>query len=337
MVTTTGLSPRTFLTELKSELRGFWSKGAQHMGAFAKGPCIVCAGCACDPYREFEGVDYFECRSCGSLFADRERFEATTPGSRAYDSDYWSFEVASSRERSYGSSLLRLSEALLYLRRPAQRLLDVSTGPGQILDAVSQLNPALAERLIGVEPFPPPEAHRTKHPNYQIGFVSDLQGTFDGGLCVEVIEHLWPDTLRALIADLAKVSNDQALYLFNSAQPSFVKNVYPEYMSPHRLGHVVSYSIAAVRSVFAESGFEVHALPGRDWAFLAEFKGAPLTGEDLMTRVWTPLAENVALMKSGPFGHLLHAMGIESARCYLEAAQSEHLAAELARHNRSSR
>ena len=307
------------------------------MGAHAIGPCIVCADRACNPYRAFEGVDYFECLSCGSLFADRERFEATTPGSRAYDSDYWSFEVAASRERSYGSSLLRFSETLLYLRRPGLRLLDVSTGPGLVLDAVSQLNPELGARLFGVEPFPPPEAHRTKHPNYQIGFVGDLQGMFDGGLCIEVIEHLWPETLRALIADLAKVSNDQALYLFNSAQPSFVKNVHPEYMSPHRLGHVVSYSIAAVRSIFAESGFEVHALPGRDWAFLAELKGAPQTGEDLMTRVWTPLAENVSVMKSGPFGHLFHAMGVESARCYFEAARSEHLITELAHRNRSSR
>jgi hypothetical protein len=68
------------------------------------------------------------------------------------------------------------------------------------------LNPALGAKLFGVEPFPPPEAHRTKHPNDQFGFVGDFQGMFDAGLC-EVIEYLWPETLRGLIADLAKVSN----------------------------------------------------------------------------------------------------------------------------------
>jgi transposase-like protein len=64
-------------------------------------------------------------------------------------------------------------------------------------------------------------------------------------------------------------------------------------------------------------------------------KCAPPTGEDLMTRVWTPLDENVVLMKSSRSEHLFHAMGIESARRYFETARSEYLAAELSRRSRS--
>lgn len=64
-------------------------------------------------------------------------------------------------------------------------------------------------------------------------------------------------------------------------------------------------------------------LYGRDWAFLAEF--APdrtVSLDQMLTRLWTPVPENMEILARGRFGPLFRAMGLESARCYLEHAQA---------------
>jgi hypothetical protein len=74
--------------------------------------------------------------------------------------------------------------------------------------------------------------------------LDSLESTFDAGVCIEVIEHLTPATLRTLVAQLAGRSRPGSLYLFNSGQPAFVEQEDPAYLDPHGRGHVVSYSIA---------------------------------------------------------------------------------------------
>ena len=92
-------------------------------------------------------------------------------------------------------------------------------------------------------------------------------------------------------------------------------------MSPYHLGHIVSWSVAGARLIFERSGFNLIALPGRDWAFLAEFgPPRPVGPETLADWLESPARENIALIRNDRFGPLFEALGLESARCYLETA-----------------
>ena len=106
--------------------------------------------------------------------------------------------------------------------------------------------------------------------------------------------------------------------------PSFVEARDPGYLDPRRRGHIVAWSIDGVRRVFAPAGFNIIPLPGRDWAFLAEFgpeREVPV--DDLMSWLWNPVPENLALWHGDAFETLFETIGLESARCYLEAALAE--------------
>jgi hypothetical protein len=288
----------------------------------ASEPCPICNAGVLRPLREVDGVPFLRCDGCGSILAERAFLDRTMAGeARQYDDSYWEAELSSARQRGYGASLIRLAEVFLYARRPIRRFLDVSCGAGTLLDAAAELLPEIADTFWGIEPFPPPPEFRADHPNYRVGFLSDLEGRFDGGTCIEVIEHLPPEILSTLLGQLAAVSEPGALWYFNSAQPDFVLRDDPGYLDPFRRGHIASYSVEGLRHVFGAAGFTVHALPGRDWAFLAEYGDHPvMDGGALLTRVWTVLPENRARLEAGRFGALLLSAGVEGARCYIEAA-----------------
>jgi hypothetical protein len=134
----------------------------------------------------------------------------------------------------------------------------------------------------------------------------------------KVIEHLTPTALLSLAGQLAAVSRLGSLYLFNSGQPDFVEREDPAYLDPHGRGHIVSYSLAGVASIFGPAGFNVIALPGRAWAFLAEFgPQRPVDAEALVARLWHTVPENISMLQSARFGELIRAAGIEAARAYL--------------------
>ncbi len=295
--------------------------------------CPLCAKGALQPLRKVEGVPYLCCDACGTILAERAFLERTMAGeARTYNDDYWSSELSAARERGYGASLIRVAEVFLYARRPIRRFLDVSCGAGTLLDAAAELMPEIAGTFWGIEPFPPPLAFRAVHPNYRVGYLRDLEGLFDGGICIEVIEHLPPPVLRSMLAELAKLSAPDAMWYFNSAQPDFVERDDPGYLDPFNRGHIASYSLDGLRPVFTEAGFTIHALPGRDWAFLAEYgKHQPEVGSALMDRVWRMHPENRALLGSARFGHLMLAAGMEGARCYIEAATANWAVGELRR------
>jgi hypothetical protein len=141
---------------------------------------------------------------------------------------------------------------------------------------------------------------------------------FDAGVCIEVIEHLAPATLRAMVAQLAMVSRPGSLYLFNSGQPEFVQREDPGYLDPHGRGHIVSYSLAGAATIFAPAGFNIIELPGRAWAFLAEFGPQQRVDADaLIARLWQPVPDNLSMLRSARFGELIRTAGIEAARAYL--------------------
>lgn len=293
--------------------------------------CMVCPVGVLHAFRQVEDVQYLRCDGCGSLLAEDGFMERTMAGkARSYDSSYWADELSAARERGYGALLIRLAEVFLYARRPIRRFLDVSCGAGTLLDAAAELLPEIADTFWGIEPFPPPAGFRSQRTQYRQGFLTDLEGRFDGGNCIEVIEHLPPPILKRMLADLAGVSEPGALWYFNSAQPEFVLRDDPGYLDPHRRGHIASYSVAAMRHMAGEAGFTVHALPGRDWAFLAEYGShPPQDAHALLTRLWTILPENRAALESARFGHFLLAAGREGARCYLEAAIASWAVGEL--------
>jgi hypothetical protein len=211
--------------------------------------CAVCETDAARPYRNVDGVAYFRCEACGSLFAEPAflaRVEAGAPA--AYADDYWRSELSAARERCFGPAVLRVAETIAYCRIPINGFIDIGAGTGWLLDALETLMPEVIERFHAVEVYPPPELHRTSNPNYVIGTLGDMRQIFDAGICIEVIEHLTPTTLRALVAQLAAVSRPGSLYLFNSGQPDFVEREDPGYLDPHGRGHVVSYSLAGRRT-----------------------------------------------------------------------------------------
>ena len=275
--------------------------------------------------REVHNIAYFRCHKCESFFAHPDFLAAVDAGAvENYRDSYWDHEISAARERSFGPGVVRMAETLRMARIPIRRALDIGTGPGFLLDALAELVPSLADRVHGVERFPPPQEMRSRSPNYHVGSIADLDGTFDAGVCIEVIEHLTPTLLAGLLRQLAEKSNPGALYFFNSGQPSFVETADPGYLSPYYSGHLVAWSIAGARVMFERAGFNVIALPGRDWAFLAEFGPPRAVGlEKLVDWLWRPAPENIALVRNDRFGPLFETLGLECARCYLEAATAE--------------
>ena len=275
--------------------------------------------------REVQTVAYFRCLKCESFFAHPDFLAAVEAGAvENYRNSYWEHEISAARERSYGAGIVRMAETLRMARIPVRRALDIGSGPGFLLDALAELVPSLAERVHGVERFPPPPQQRSRSPNYHVGSIADLEGTFDAGVCIEVIEHLTPTILASLLRQLAGKSSPGALYFFNSAQPSFVEAANPGYLSPYYWGHLIAWSIAGARMMFEPAGFNLIALPGRDWAFLAEFgPPRPVGIETLVDWLWRPAPENIALVRNDRFGPLFETIGLESARCYLESATAD--------------
>ena len=223
-------------------------------------------------YECIDNVDYYECDDCESIFAEESDIFNVAIEAFSYNEDYWKNETAAAKDRSFGSSINRCAEVFLYSRIPIKKFLDIGTGPGYLLDALSVLMPNYKSMFYGVELFPPPHRFRTSHENYIVGDLTTLNHKFSGGCCIEVIEHLTPTQLRKLASQLANVSEDGAVFYFNSAQPDFVKNEDPGYLDPLGRGHIVSYSILGLRQIFSEYGFAIIPLPGRAWGFLAEFK-----------------------------------------------------------------
>lgn len=281
--------------------------------------CAVCEADEAGHYRDVDGIAYFRCGACGSLFAHPDflaRIEAG--GQTVYADDYWHNELKAARERCYGPAILRVAETIAYCRLPIQHFIDIGAGTGWLLDALQALLPEAIDRFHAVELYPPPLPDRTSNPNYTIGSVGDLRQVFDAGICVEVIEHLTPATLRTVAAQLAQVSRSGSLYLFNSGQPDFVAHEDPGYLDPHGRGHVVSYSLAGAASIFGPAGFNIIALPGRSWAFLAEFGPRQTVDADLLiARLWRPVPENVSMLHSAKFGELIRAAALDTARAYL--------------------
>ena len=190
--------------------------------------CPLCGAKAAN-FHKADGVRYFDCSACDFIFADTALLAAIDRGEtlRKYDRDYWTMELPAARERSFGPALIRTAEAILYARRNIKSFLDIGSGPGYLLDALAFYLPNNSSLFYGIETHPPPPRYRSKHPNYLVGDLKSLATRgfrFQAGVCIEVIEHLTPSMLKKLAADLARISDEQSLYIFNTGLTAYVKN-----------------------------------------------------------------------------------------------------------------
>lgn len=280
--------------------------------------CPLCAT-ASSSFREVSGVMYYLCRRCDFIFAAPDLLARIDGGTfaREYDDNYWRAELDAARVRSFGSSLARVAEAILYCTLPVNRFIDIGTGPGYLLDALQFYLPSSAHRFYGVEKFPPIREHRTGSANYLVADLADLDVTFECGVCVEVLEHLTPSMAHGLAAALAKVSVPGSLYLFNTGLTDYVRDEDPGYLDPFMRGHITCWSVPAARMVFEPHGFVVRPLSGKTWAFVVEMPGdSPRMQIFLQDRIWSAEQENIALLVDQRLGELMYILGRESARAY---------------------
>jgi hypothetical protein len=275
----------------------------------------VCGAETTKPYHLVQSYQFFECESCESLFIEPAVIAAMDAGRpvRRYDQAYWEAEAKESHERSFGAALSRVAETLLYARLPVRRFLDIGSGPGFLLDALSTYLPVSRDIFWGIEQFPPEE--HTGHANYRIGSLSELPGTFQAGVCIEVIEHLTPAMLRGLVAQLAPKSEPDSIYLFNTGLSSFVKQGNLHYLDPLHRGHIMSWGLPGLARLFAEHDFRVTALPGKTWAFVAEYRPTP-SEIQFDQRIWFPVAANKAILHDPMMGSHMYVVGLDTARAY---------------------
>jgi hypothetical protein len=295
-----------------------WMIGKARGTARADAHCPLCEARA-ESHAEVERVAYFACRQCDFIFADPAMLERVDAGEplREYDAAYWESELASARQRAWGSSLARAAEALLYCSIPVRNFLDIGTGPGYLLDALTTYLPSHRDRFHGVEKFPPPPTDRSTHPNYIVSDLRDVDATFECGTCIEVLEHLTPAMARALAQAMAKVSADGALFVVNTGLTEYVRKEDPGYLDPWRRGHITCWSVAAAAKVFAPAGFAVHPLGGKTWAFAVEkLPARDARPGPLRDRIWHAPEDNRRLLADPRMGEVMYLLGIESARAY---------------------
>jgi hypothetical protein len=280
----------------------------------------ICPCCHSKKVTLFKSVgeyNYFNCSNCDSIFLDTKYLLKIDTGHSIvkYEHDYWEEELASAKERSYGVALARMAEAIYYCKRPIENFLDIGTGPGYFLDAVKNLLPDHVSIFYGVELFPPEIQYRTTSENYFTCDLEELKKKFDCGICMEVIEHLTPVMLSDVFKKLAAISNPEALYIFNTGLPEYVKKEDIDYLDPTRRGHLVSYSLKAIHLLAKQYGFVTHRIIGKTWAFALEFTTTN-PEKDIRNRIWKAQKHNMDILTDSKMGSVLKILGSETVRAY---------------------
>ena len=281
--------------------------------------CSVCSSNKISPFRQVGEYNYYRCGDCDVLFLSPDVLDKIDSGMplKGYDNQYWREELKASRERSWGSGLARVAETLLYARLPVKRFIDIGSGPGYLLDALAYQLPSSKDIFYGQELFPPAIEFRTKLPNYREGKLDRFEFPFDAGCCIEVVEHLTPSMVKGLFRDLAAKSKKNSIYLFNTGLSSFIEFEDPGYLDPHVRGHIMGWSVKAIRLLAAPLGFEILPIRGKTWAFMAEFKPDHGFDKPLEERIWYSLPENKQILTDPETGNLLYGLGLDTVRAYL--------------------
>ena len=280
--------------------------------------CCVCESRDVNLFRQVGQYAYYECKSCGLIFIAPDVLRKVDNGATLvnYSGNYWTEELYAARERAWSTSLARIAELFLYARIPVRKFVDIGSGPGYLLDALLYQLPSATDVFYANELFPPPPANRTRSENFLEGSFTNFSFDFDGGSCIEVIEHLTPAMVKSLFADLATKSKPNSIYLFNTGLSHYIKNEDPGYLDPHVRGHIVGWSIPSLKMLVASTGFEILPIPGKSWAFIAEYRPDHNFRGNLEDRIWHALPENASTLKDQRTGGLMYVLGLDTARAY---------------------
>lgn len=280
--------------------------------------CPVCNSGDIQLFKEIASFSYYECCSCEVLFISPDiltRIDAGI-GLINYKESYWKDEPFAAKERSWGSTLARVAEVFLYSRVAIRKFIDIGSGPGYLLDSIQYQLPLSSHIFYANELFPPPLEYCTSNKNYLTGSLSDVDLVFNSGCCIEVIEHLTPGMVIKLFSDLATKSFENSIYIFNTGLSHYVKNEDTGYLDPLIRGHIMSWSIKGLRYLAETIGFQILPIPGKSWAFIAEYKPTHDFHGTLEDRIWQALPENMSTLKDKKTGDLMYIMGLETTRAY---------------------
>lgn len=281
--------------------------------------CPICKSRKIKLFITVTAYSYYECGDCEVIFISPEVLEEMDKGNFLieYNNNYWKDELYAARERSWGTSLARVAEVFLYARLRIDKFIDIGSGPGLILDALNYQLPSSKMVFYANELFPPANDACTKNINYHKGSFLDFDFDFDAGTCIEVIEHITPLMLRTMMEELATKSKPNSIYIFNTGLVDFIKKEDIGYLDPTVRGHVMGWSIKGLQILLSPIGFKILPIPGKSWAFIAEFK--PIHGfvQPIIDRIWKVLPDNKNILYDKKTGDLMYLLGLETARAYL--------------------
>jgi hypothetical protein len=78
----------------------------------------------------------------------------------------------------------------------------------------------------------------------------------------------------------------------------------------------MGWSIKALKILLEPIGFNILPIPGKTWAFIAEFRSDHNFAHKVQDRMWHALPENQQILKDKKTGELLYILGLETARAY---------------------
>jgi hypothetical protein len=280
--------------------------------------CAVCNSEDTKLFMSVRDVSYQECNSCEVIFASPDVLARIDAGKGIveYNEIYWKEELYAARGRSWGTSLARVAEVFLYARLPISKFLDIGSGPGYLLDSLQYQLPS-SQVFYANELFPPADEYCTTNQNYLRGPLSSFDISFDAGCCIEVIEHLTPSMVKQLFTDLAQKSRPNSIYIFNTGLSHYIKNEDIGYLDPYKRGHIMGWSIKGLQTVVDSIGFQILPIPGKSWAFIAEYRPDHEFREDQIdARIWYAFPENVNTLKDKKTGDLMYILGLDTVRAY---------------------
>lgn len=281
--------------------------------------CPVCFSADTRLFKEVAKMSYYTCNFCDVIFISPEVLTQIDAGNGVvnYTETYWKEELSAARERSWGSALARVAEVFLYARIPIKKFIDIASGPGYLLDAIQYHLPGSPDIFYGNEIFPPPAEYCTSNKNYFKSPLSEFEFTFDAGCCIEVIEHLTPAMVRQLFNDLAAKSTENSIYIFNTGLSQFIKKENTSYLDPFVRGHIMGWSVRGLEILTRSSGFQILPIPGKSWAFIAEYRPNHNFKNNLMDRIWKAIPENLNTLRDKKTGELLYILGLDTVRAYV--------------------
>lgn len=280
--------------------------------------CPVCTSKKIKLFTTVTAYNYYECRDCEVIFISPDILEEMDKGNFLieYSNKYWKDELFAAKERSWGTSLARVAELFLYARISIEKFIDIGAGPGLLLDALNYQLPSSKEIFYASELFPPANEFCTPSENYHRGSFLDLNFDFDAGCCIEVIEHITPVMFKNMMTELATKCKPNSIFIFNTGLVDYIKKEDMGYIDPLVRGHIMGWSIPALEILLSPLGFKILPIPGKTWAFIAEYKPNHNFSGVLTDRIWHAAKENVNRLKDKKTGDLLYVLALDTSRAY---------------------